>query len=121
LHSRKIALDKTEVLCLLICWNANGVTVQLFERRTLARAFRLPLWGQAADEVPPQWFIRRLQSGEFAINSLGGVTMANQWGHQQCAAGDFVLLTDEDAIQFATPEQFVAFEPVSADRLLHAA
>jgi len=97
------------------------VTVQLFERKSLVQAFKLPLWGTAADETPPQWLIRRLQSGEFAINSLGGITMANQWGHQQCAAGDFVLLTDDDTIQFATPEQFAKFELISADRLLRAA
>jgi len=105
----------------LICLNANGVTVQLFERKSLVQAFKMPLWGTAADETPPQWLIRRLQSGEFAINSLGGITMANQWGHQQCAAGDFVLLTDDDTIQFATPEQFAKFELISADRLLRAA
>jgi len=34
---------------------------------------------------------------------------------------DFVLLTDDDTIEFATPEQFAKFEPISADRLLRAA
>jgi hypothetical protein len=37
---------------------------------------------------------------------LGGVTMHNRWSHQQCAVGDFILLTDRDTIEFATPEEF---------------
>ncbi|BAR61967.1 hypothetical protein ACFLEY_22570 [Bradyrhizobium sp. YCK136] len=82
------------------------MTVRLFERKTLVQAFKLPLWGQFAEEVPPAWLVKRLQSGELTMNSLGGITMANRWGHQQCAAGDVVLLTEHDTIEFSTPEEF---------------
>jgi hypothetical protein len=51
------------------------------------------------------------------MNSLGGVTMTNRWGHQQCAAGDTVLLTDRDTIEFATPEEFELLEEVSVGQL----
>ena len=95
--------------------------MRLFERKNLVQAFKLPLWGQPADETPPKWFVSRLQSGDFVINTLGGVTMANRWGHQQCAAGDIILLTDRDTIEFATPEEFATFEEISADKLLRAA
>ncbi|MEH2517476.1 hypothetical protein V1279_003049 [Bradyrhizobium sp. AZCC 1610] len=95
--------------------------MRLFERKNLVQAFRLPLWGQASDETPPHWLVKRLQSGELVINSLGGVTMTNRWGHQQCAAGDFILLTDRDAIEFATPEEFEQLEEISPDMLLRAA
>jgi hypothetical protein len=83
--------------------------VQLFTRNILVQAFKLPLWGQVADEVPPAWLVRRLQSGELAINRLGGLTMK---GVQSCAAGDFVLLNEDDQIQFATPDEFEKLEPV---------
>jgi hypothetical protein len=97
------------------------VTVRLFERKHLVQVFKMPLWGQPADEIPPQWVVRRLQSGDFVMNSLGGVTMANRWGHQQCAAGDFVLLTNRNTIEFATPEEFALLEEISGDQLLRAA
>jgi hypothetical protein len=86
------------------------VTVRLFERNYLVQAFKLPLWGQIADETPPKWLVERLQSGEFVMNSLGGVTIVNRWGHQQCAAGDVVLLTEQGAIEFATAEEFEQLE-----------
>jgi hypothetical protein len=114
-------LDKSAVAWFFICLNAKGMPVQLFERNTIFHAFRLPLWGRPADETPPQWFVHRLQSGDFGINSLGGVTIRNRWGTQSCAAGDIVLLTNEDTIEFITPEEFDKLEPISADRLLRAA
>lgn len=95
--------------------------MKLFESKRLVQAFRMPLWGKASDEVAPKWLITRLQSGDLVINSLGGVTMTNRWGHQQCAAGDTVLLTDRDTIEFATPEEFAQLEEVSVDQLLRAA
>lgn len=86
--------------------------VQLFQRNILVQAFKLPLWGQVADETPPQWLVRRIQSGELVLNHLGGFTMSTPWGVQSCAAGDIVLLTDEDKIQFVKPDEFVTYEPV---------
>jgi len=97
------------------------VTVQLFQRNTLVQAFKLPLWGQVADEVPPKWLVQRLASGDLVVNSLGGVTIRNNWGSQSCAAGDIVLLTDQDTIQFATPDEFAVFEPVTTETLRQAA
>jgi hypothetical protein len=97
------------------------VTVKLFSRRSLAEAFHLPLWGQAAAEVPPHWLISRLQTGELEINRLGGFTMNTPWGVQQCAAGDIVLLFADNSIGFEKPETFEAnFEPVTTE-LLRAA
>jgi hypothetical protein len=95
--------------------------VKLFQRKILVQAFQLPLWGQRADEIPPQWLVRRLQSGDLEINSLGGLTMSAPWGVQSCAAGDIVLLTDDDTIQFAKPEDLAKFEVVTGDQLLKAA
>ena len=95
--------------------------MRLFERKHLVQAFTLPLWGQASTEIAPKWFITRLQSGDFVINTLGGITMNNRWGHQQCAAGDTVLLTDRDTIEFATPEEFAELTEVAVDELLRAA
>jgi hypothetical protein len=98
------------------------VTVQLFRRKILVQAFRLPLWGQAADETPPQWLVSRLQSGELEINSLGGLTLATPFGLQSCAAGDVVIFHADNSIGFEKPETFDEdFEPVSADQLLKAA
>ncbi|WP_315740119.1 MULTISPECIES: hypothetical protein [unclassified Bradyrhizobium] len=86
--------------------------MNLFHRKILVQAFKLPLWGQAAEEVAPQWLVSRLQSGELKVNSLGGLTMSSAWGVQSCAAGDVVLLTEDDTIQFAKPEEFDKLEPV---------
>jgi hypothetical protein len=94
------------------------VTVQLFTRRSLAEAFQLPLWGQAAAEVPPHWLVSRLQTGDLEINRLGGLTMSTPWGVQQCAAGDFVLLFADNSIGFEKPETFEqTFEPVTTEQL----
>ena len=94
--------------------------MRTFERKTIVQAFRLPFWGNSADETPPNWLVSRIQSGDLVINSLGGFTMVNRWGHQKCSAGDVVVLTKEGAIEFATPEEFEEFEPLS-NELLHAA
>ncbi|SHH06064.1 hypothetical protein [Bradyrhizobium erythrophlei] len=95
--------------------------MKLFQRKILVQAFQLPLWGQSADEIPPQWLVRRLQSGDLEVNRLGGLTMATPFGVQSCAAGDIVLLTDDDTIQFAKPEDLAKFEVVTGDQLLKAA
>ena len=95
--------------------------MRLFERKHLLQAFTLPLWGHPSDEVAPKWFISRLQSGEIVMNTLGGIKLNNRWGHQQCAAGDTVLLTDRDTIEFATPEEFAELTEVAVDELLRAA
>ena len=87
--------------------------MQLFLRKSLVQAFRLPLWGQAADEAPPHWLVSRLQTGEIEINRLGGLTMNTAFGIQQCAAGDIVVLFADGAIGFERPEKFESdFEPI---------
>jgi hypothetical protein len=98
------------------------VTVQLFQRKILVQAFRLPLWGQIADETPPNWLVSRMQTGEIEINRLGGITMHTPWGVQQCAAGDMVVLFADNSIGFEKPEKFEQdFEPVAVEELQHAA
>ncbi|WP_315729812.1 hypothetical protein [Bradyrhizobium sp. SZCCHNRI2010] len=87
--------------------------MKLFHRNILVQAFKLPLWGRQADEIPPQWLVRRLQNGDLKVNALGGLTMSTPWGVQSCAAGDVVLLTEDDGIQFAKPDEFEKFEPVT--------
>ncbi|WP_316196580.1 hypothetical protein [Bradyrhizobium sp. SZCCHNS3053] len=92
--------------------------MQLFLRKSLVQAFRLPLWGQAADEVPPHWLVSRLLTGEIEINRLGGLTMNTNFGVQQCAAGDVVVLFADDSIGFEKPERFESkFEPVEEQQL----
>jgi hypothetical protein len=94
------------------------VTVKLFSRTYLAQAFKLPLWGQIADETPPQWLVTRLQTEELAINRLGGLTMHTPWGVQECAAGDVVVLFQDNSIGFEKPETFEAdFELVTTEQL----
>ncbi|WP_316207403.1 hypothetical protein [Bradyrhizobium sp. SZCCHNR3118] len=80
--------------------------MKLFERISLVQAFRLPLWGKAADETPPTWLVSRIQSGELEMNSLGGLTMATHWGVQSCGAGDVVLHLADGSIAFEKPETF---------------
>ena len=92
--------------------------MKLFTRRSLAEAFRLPLWGRVAEEVPPHWLVSRLQSGELEVNRLGGLTMQTPFGVQQCAAGDFILLFADNSIGFEKPEKFeMDFEPVTTEQL----
>lgn len=80
--------------------------MKLFSRTSLAQAFKLPLWGQVADEAPPQWLVTRMQAEELMINRLGGLTMQTPWGVQQCAAGDIVVLFQDNSIGFEKPEVF---------------
>ena len=64
----------------------------------------------------------RLQTGDLEINSLGGLTMRTPWGVQSCAAGDIVVLFQDNSIGFEKPETFERdFEQISADQLLRAA
>ncbi|MGX9944875.1 hypothetical protein ACTG4Q_20640 [Bradyrhizobium denitrificans] len=87
--------------------------MQLFLRKSLVQAFKIPLWGQVADETPPNWLVSRLQAGEIEINRLGGLTLNTPFGVQQCAAGDIVILFADSSIGFEKPETFERdFEPV---------
>jgi hypothetical protein len=96
--------------------------VQFFSRKaSLVFAFRLPLSGQRADQVPPKWLVSRLQSGELEVNRLGGITIITPWGVQACAPGDVVILNEDGSISFERPEAFERdFEPVTSEQL-HAA
>ncbi|SDK40805.1 hypothetical protein [Bradyrhizobium ottawaense] len=96
--------------------------MQLFSRKLLVQAFKLPLWGRAADETPPHWLVSRLQTGDLEINRLGGLTMRTDWGVQQCAAGDVVVLYQDNSIGFEKPEKFeMDFEVVVTTEQLRAA
>lgn len=97
--------------------------MRTFQRKPyLVQHFKMPLWGQAADETPPKWLINRIQSGELQINPHGGFTMATPWGVQSCIAGDIVLLNDEDGIEFCKPENFGDyFEVIDPKEMLRAA
>jgi hypothetical protein len=95
--------------------NANGAPNGMYQSRSkLAHAWKLPKWGLAAEDEVPKWLVMRMQSGELELNSLGGFTVATQWGLATCAAGDFVILTEDDRIEFCRPEHFDRdFEPAS--------
>jgi hypothetical protein len=96
--------------------------VQLFHRNILVEAFKLPLWGHVADEVPPPWLVRGLQSEELVINRLGGLTMNTPHGVQSCTAGDIIVLFADGSLGFETPETLERdFEPVAVEELQHAA
>ncbi|WP_439357793.1 hypothetical protein [Bradyrhizobium sp. DASA03007] len=97
--------------------------MKLFRRKnTLAEAFRLPLWGQIAEDTPPHWLVSRMQAGELEINRLGGLTMQTPFGVLQCAAGDLVLLFADNSIGFEKPDTFeLEFEPVTIELLQAAA
>lgn len=95
--------------------------MKFFTRHSLAQAFKLPLWGQMADETPPNWLVSRLQTGELEMNSLGGLTVRTQWGVLSCSAGDYVLFFQDNSIGFETPGKFEQdFKPVEADELIAA-
>lgn len=78
----------------------------LFERSATVQIFKLPLWGRPADETPPQWLVKRIQSGDLVINSFGGFTHRTPWGVMDCLAGDIIVLWDDDTISFEKPESF---------------
>ncbi|MCW2078008.1 UNVERIFIED_ORG: hypothetical protein M2193_000183 [Bradyrhizobium japonicum] len=87
--------------------------MQLFLSKNLVQAFRLPLWGQVADETPPHWLVTRIQAGELEMNSLGGLTMSTPFGVQSCSAGDIVVFYADNSIGFEKPEAFERdFAPV---------
>lgn len=93
--------------------------MKFFSRQSLVQAFKLPLWGQIAEDTPPNWLVSRLQTGELEMNSLGGLTMQAPWGVQSCAAGDYILFFQDNSIGFEKPEKFEQdFEPVTAEQLL---
>ncbi len=81
--------------------------MKLFQRKqTLAQAFKLPQWGQFAEETPPKWLVTRIQNEELLMNSLGGFSVQTEFGCLQCAAGDYVVLNDRDMIEFCKAEVF---------------
>ncbi|ARQ95349.1 hypothetical protein [Bradyrhizobium phage BDU-MI-1] len=95
--------------------------MKFFSRQFLVQAFKLPLWGQVAEEIPPQWLVTRLQTGELEMNRLGGLTMQTPWGVQSSAAGDYVLFFQDNSIGFEKPEKFEQdFKPVEASDLIAA-
>jgi len=81
--------------------------VAFFERvSTLIQAWQLPLLGNRADEVPPPWLVDRMTSGSLTINSLGGFNHTSSSGFLNCAAGDYVVLTEDDEIEFCKATEF---------------
>lgn len=79
----------------------------LFERvSTLIQAWRLPPLGTVAEEALPSWLVERMTSGSLAINSLGGFSHMSTNGHISCSAGDYVLLTEDDEIEFCKATEF---------------
>ncbi|TYO65516.1 hypothetical protein FXV83_16425 [Bradyrhizobium hipponense] len=87
--------------------------MQLFHRNSLVSAFKIPLWGQVAEETPPNWLVSRLQTGELEINRLGGLTVNTPFGVQQSLPGDVVILFADNSIGFEKPEKFERdFAPV---------
>ena len=52
------------------------------------------------------------------MNRLGGLTMQTPWGMQQCAAGDVIVLFQDNSIGFEKPEKFETdFEVVTSEQL----
>jgi hypothetical protein len=101
--------------------NANGVPVKLLERLSIVQAFKLPLWGQIADDTPPQWLIERIQSGELQINNKGGFSTLSPFGILSCIAGDIVLLHEDGIIEFCKPETFTQYTVIEPEALRSAA
>lgn len=97
--------------------------MKIFQRtQALVQAFKLPMWGQFADETPPKWLVTRIQNEDLHMNSLGGLTAIGPFGMLSCAAGDYVLLTEQDTIEFCKPEDFDAnYEVLDPKEILKAA
>jgi len=81
----------------------------------LAMAFRIPLWGQFADETPPEWLVQLMQSGTITLNNLGGLTYQGR----SCLPGDLVVLDETGRIDFCTASEFDNHYTLLDDR--HAA
>lgn len=97
--------------------------MKIFQRKpALVQAFLVPKWGEVAEDVPPKWLVDRIQRGELTINGLGGFTMTTNFGQLQCMAGDVVLLTDQDTIEFIKAEHLAEqFDLVNPEDILKAA
>jgi hypothetical protein len=81
--------------------------VVVFERIPyLVRAWRVPLPGSICEEIAPPWLVERLQSRNLELNMLGGLNYQSRDGIISCIGGDFVLLTDEDEIEFCKEREF---------------
>jgi hypothetical protein len=64
-------------------------------------SWAIPMWGRAADEVPPPWLVARIQSGELFVNGVGGLSTLDHFG----SPGDIVVLKG-DNIEFCKADEF---------------
>jgi hypothetical protein len=81
--------------------------MKLYERKaTLVRAWKVPLWGHVADEPAPHWLTSRMNLGEVRVNARGGLTAQYVYGTRGCNAGDYIVLTEEDEIDFCPADRF---------------
>lgn len=84
---------------------------------TLARAWKVPPWGQTAEEPVPDWLSRRMASAEVRVNATGGLTAQYVWGTRGCGPGDYIILTETDEIEFCAsgdfPDRYEAAKPAA--------
>lgn len=79
----------------------------IYQRKpTLAHAWKVPPWGEAAAEPVPDWLACRMASGELRVNAVGGLTVQYVWGTRGCGPGDYVILTERDEIEFCSANDF---------------
>lgn len=80
------------------------------------------MMGQVAEDQPPKWLITRMQNGELEVNILGGFCTQSPFGYINCAAGDYVILNEDDTIEFIKAEVFEdRFSKVDPKDILKAA
>ncbi len=91
--------------------------MKVFERQpTRVLAFQVPVWGEAAADPVPDWLVHRMKTGEVRLNQSGGLSANYVWGTRGCAPGDYILLNDEEEVEFCTAERFaVLYKEVEAE------
>lgn len=83
--------------------------MKTYERKSYrVRAWKIPMWGQAADETPPDWMVQAMQEGRLRVNSRGGMSYDTGEGTQHSIPGDWVIY-DGFEITFCDRESFTEF------------
>jgi hypothetical protein len=79
----------------------------VYQRRaSFVEAWKLPQWGEVAEEVMPPWLVSRMQTGEVFINTCGGMSVQTPFGVLACNPGDHVILTERHTIEFCQASDF---------------
>jgi hypothetical protein len=81
--------------------------MQLYHRVPYAAyAWKIPAYGTQADEPPPPWLVKLMQSGTVTINALGGLSLRHVTGSSSCNPGDYIVYDDREQVAFYDADEF---------------